>query len=101
MKQRAISFDRTEIVVAFLDGNQYKLLNLEYSDIQRIQFDSIMERKFIFKKIPSEKITITTGKREKPIVYTKKNSGMYWDDYKTGLAKFAKNNHITFSDETD
>ena len=94
-----ITFDKTEIVLGFLAGNKFQVLNLNYSDIQRIQFDQIVERRFL-KRVPSEQISVVTAKRMEPIVYTKLKSEKFWDTYKTGFAKFANNNHITFADNT-
>ena len=97
MAKQQIMFDKTEIVAGFPAGKRYKVLNLSYDDIQRIQFDACEERKLL-KKIPSEKITIITGKHGQPIEYTKTKHSQHWDMYKQKLADFAKRNHITFVD---
>ena len=100
MANRKMNFDKTEIVIGFDGGKRFEIINLPYSDIQRIQFDKVVERK-LFKKVPSEKISIFTGKRAGPIVYTMLDNKQFWDEYKTGLAKFATNNHLTFEDNTE
>lgn len=97
--RRQITFDKTEMVVGFTAGKKYLVLNLSYEDIQRIQFDTVTEMRF-FKKVPSEKITIVTGKREQPIAYTKLKNEKFWDEYLAGFKKFAEGNHITFVDNT-
>lgn len=97
--RRQVNFDKTEIVAGFAAGKKYVVLNLSYEDIQRIQFDEITEMK-LFRRIPSEKITIITSKRGEPIVYTKAKNEKFWDDYRAGFKKFAKSNNITFADNT-
>ena len=99
MARRHILFDKTELVVIFPEGKSYKVLNLQYSDIQRIQIDPLEERKFL-SKVPSEKISIVTGKRREPIVYTKLKEKQYWEEYKEKLAAFAQAHSITFRDNT-
>ena len=100
MAQRRINFDKTEIVAGFLAGKRFKVLNLAYSDIQRIQFDACMERRLLSRK-PSEKITIVTGKSETPIVYSMLENRRFWEEYKAGFEKFADNNHITFKNNLE
>lgn len=95
MARQQIMFDKTEIVAGFPAGKRYQVLNLSYDDIQRIQFDPAEERK-LFKKVPSEKITIITGKHAQPIVYGKLKHAQFWDMYKQKLQEFAERNHITF-----
>lgn len=97
--RRQINFDKTELVLGFAAGKKYQVLNLNYSDIVRIQFDPMSEMRF-FRKLPSEKITVVTGKRAEPIVYTKLKNEKFWDEYKASFTKFANNNHITFTDNT-
>jgi hypothetical protein len=97
--RRQITFDKTELVLGFPAGKKYIVLNVSYEDIQRVQFDPITEMK-LFRRIPSEKITIITSKRAQPIAYTKLKNEKFWDDYRTGFVKFAENNHITFADNT-
>lgn len=95
--KKHIYFDKTEIMMMFLDGNQYQTINLTYDKIIRIQFDKCTEKKF-FRKVPSERIQIVTNCRNKPIEYTKMREKKYFDEYKQGLAKFAKDNRISFID---
>ena len=98
MAARHLVCDKTEIIVSIALKNKYKILNLTYEDVVRIQFDEIAERKMVFQKVPSEKITIVTGKHNAPIVYTKMKEKKFWDEYKKGLEKFATSNNITFVD---
>ena len=95
MSRKHMLFDKTEIVLMFMVGNKFQTANLQYSDIQRIQFDAFQERKFLSKS-PSEKISIVTGKRQEPIVYTMGKEKKYWDEYKEKLKAFAERNTITF-----
>ncbi len=96
MAQKHMFFDKTEIVLSIASKSQYSTMNLTYSDIARISFDPIVERKFIFKKVNSEKITFTTGKSDKPIVFRKSNEKKFWNEYKTKLEKFILDNNISF-----
>lgn len=95
MAKKHILFDKTELVLMFFAGKNFKSLNVGYADIRRIQYDSIMERKFLF-RTASEKITIITSKQPEPIVYTMLKEKAFWDEYKEKLAKFAGDNMITF-----
>lgn len=95
MARAHILFDKTEIVAMYRQGNKLAVVNLKFSDIQRIQFDHFEERALL-RKVESEKISITTSKAAAPIVYTRLKEAAHWDRYKTGLAKFARDNTITF-----
>ena len=95
--ERVINFDKTEIVLIVQGLRKYKVLNLAYSDIQRVQIDPLPSS-HLFKKVDSEKITIITSRYPEPVVYTKRKHRKYWEAYKTGLAKFAASNHITLVD---
>jgi hypothetical protein len=97
MKQRRITCDKTELVLSIELKNRYTFMNLTYADIARIQIDEIIERKFLVWSIPSESITVTTTKQEKPIVYKKKKEKQFWDEYKTDLEKFCKTNNVSFT----
>ena len=87
------------MVCGFAAGKKYRVLNLTYEDVQRIQIDPCKERS-LFKSVESEQITVVTGKNATPIVYKMLKNRQYWDEYKAGFAKFAKNNTITFVDNT-
>ncbi|MGI6040504.1 MAG: hypothetical protein GX257_07105 [Clostridiales bacterium] len=92
--------DKTEIVVTVLMGNQWRNVNITADKIKRIQFDKCKERVFLFKTVDSEKITIEYSPSEIPIVIYKQKEKKFFDDYKTRLEKFAKNNILTFIDNT-
>ena len=100
MAIRHVFFDKTELVLSFPDGKKFKTLNLNYGQITRIQFDKCMEFRF-FRKVPSEKISISTPKRGAPIVYTKLKEKAFFDEYKRDFEAFAKNNRITFQNNLD
>ena len=72
-------------------------MNLNYTEIVRVQIDEIIERKFLVWSIPSESITIKTAKQEKPIIYKKKREKLYWDEYKRDIEKFCKENNVSFT----
>ena len=70
---------------------------LAANEIIRIQFDKCTERVLgIFPK-ESEMISIVSGKLGAPIVYKKGENKKYFEEYKNGLEKFAKDNKITFT----
>ena len=100
MAVRRINCDKTEIIVMVEGRKRVRMLNLTYEQITRIQFDKFEERRFLFFKVPSEKITIVTGKRNEPIVYTKIKEKKYFDQYKEELRKFVKDNSVSFVDNT-
>ena len=92
-------FDKTEMIVSYKDGNAYSTMNLQYSDVINIKIDKCVEGKLFFKK-DSERIDITTRKREQPFTYFKHAESPNFDGYKKELEDFAKNNRITFYDYT-
>ena len=92
-----ILYDKTEIIVVDLSGKRAQAHNLTYDKIVSIQFDNATVSK-LFKKIPSEKITLTIRGKETPIVFFEVDEKKYWDQYKTDLTKFAKDNKISFRD---
>jgi hypothetical protein len=98
--QRHVFFDKTELVLGFPQGKKFVTMNLTYNQITRIQFDKCTEFKF-FRKVPSEKITIVTPKRGEPIVYTKLKEKNFFEEYKAGFEKFARENRITFQNNLD
>ncbi len=100
MAQRHIFCDKTEIVCMVMGKKKMQTFNLPFDSITRIQFDAYEERK-LFKKVPSEKITILSGKRAEPIIYTKLKEKQFFEDYKKELEKFAQDNRITFTNNLE
>lgn len=98
MAPKRIFFDKTEIV--FMVVTQKKVVRKELSakEIVRIQFDECTERRFGIIPQKSEMITVVSGKLGAPIVYKKGQNKKYFDEYKSGLARFAKENNVTFTD---
>ena len=90
-----ILYDKTEIIAVDLSGKRAQALNLTYEKIISIQFDNDTVSK-LFKKVPSEKISITIRGREAPLVYYQVEEKGYWDQYKNDLTKFAKDNRVSF-----
>jgi hypothetical protein len=97
MAYEHIMFDKTEIVLIVMGKKKPQVLNVTYDKIMRIQFDRFMERKF-FKKVPSEKIIIMIRGRDSAVEFTKLKEKKYFEKYKEGLRKFAKDNRLTFMD---
>ncbi len=100
MAQRRVYLDKTSIV--FMVPGKKKVIRRELSsqEIVRIQFDKCTERVLGIFPQKSEMITIVSGKLGNPITYKKGQNKKYFDEYKSGLEKFAKDNHVTFTDNT-
>ncbi len=94
---RRIFFDKTEIVLMVFDKGKMKVLNITYDKIVSIKLEGFMER-ILLRKVPSERIIINISGREKPVIYTKLTEKKYFDEYKSGIVKFASSNNITFYD---
>ncbi len=90
-----ILYDKTEIIVVDTSGKRAVALNLTYDKVVSIQFDNSTVTK-LFKKVPSEKITITVRGRENPVVFYQAEEAQFWDEYKRDLQKFVKDNRISF-----
>lgn len=98
MAKDHLIMDKTEIIATLLLGNRWANVSARADRITRIQFDHITTRKLIFFKVKDEQITITTNPM--PIVFRRSQEKGYFDEYKQRLAKFAKDNNITFADNT-
>ena len=99
MANRHILCDKTELVLTIIGKKRVNILNVPYNQITSISFEPCKEFRF-FRMVPSERIIIRTSKRPEPIVYTKYKEKKFFDEYKQELAEFAKNNRITFYDNT-
>ncbi len=99
MAKEKILFDKTELVCGIVFGSSASVVNLKYSDIISIKFIPTPEKK-LFKTVMSERIEIKCKNQAYPIVYLKSQEKKFWENYKDGLRKFAKDNRITLEDET-
>ncbi len=100
MAKNHLICDKTEIIATVLMGNQYRNVNLTADKIRRIQFDKYEAKAFLRKPTESEKITIESSGAPVPIIFEKSKEKEFFDGYKTQLEKFAKDNHLTFVDNT-
>lgn len=100
MAPKRIFLDKTEIV--FMVPAQKKVVRRELAakDIVRIQFDAKDTKLLGIIPQKDETITVVSGKLGTPIVYKKSQNKKYFDEYKSGLARFAKENNVTFTDNT-
>lgn len=98
MAKEHILFDKTELMAVVHAGNNFRIINLKYSDILTITFKPC-EKKGLFKSTPSEAIELKVKNQDRPLVYYKYEESKFWDGYKSGLTKFAKDNRITLVDE--
>ena len=97
MANKRVLCDKTEVVLTVLGKNKAQIINLTYDQIVSIRFEPCREFRF-FRRVPSERIVITTSKGEQPIIYTKVKEKKFFDEYKKDLKEFAENNRITFYD---
>lgn len=98
-KQPNILFDKTELVLRIL-GDHPRSMNVTYDKIMSIVIEPCEEKK-LFKKVPSEEIIIKLRMDpENPIRFVKSIENDFFDGYKTSLAKFAKDNKLSFVDST-
>jgi len=100
MATKWVLVDKAELVLLVPTKNKVLNYNLTASTIVRIQFDKCTERMFGIIPKESEKITIVTPKSGAPIEYYKSKNKQYFESYKADLEKFAKDNRITFTDNT-
>lgn len=100
MAKNHLICDKTEIIVTVLMGNQYRNVNLTADKIRRIQYDKHMVKSFLSKPKESEKITIEASGAPGPIVLLEHKEKQFFAGYKIQLEKFAKDNHLTFVDNT-
>jgi len=100
MAKNHLLCDKTEIIVTVLMGNQWRNINITADKIKRIQFDKCKEKVSLFKMGDSERISIETSFSPMPIMIFKQKEKQFFDSYKEQLEKFAKNNRLTFVDNT-
>ena len=100
MANRMIYVDKTEIVFLVLTKKKFLNHNLTAKDIIRIQFDKTTSKLLGFIKSEDETITVASSKLSAPIVYKRSENKKHFDDYKRELEKFAKENYVTFTDNT-
>lgn len=93
MAKEHIIFDKTELVVAILGGKEAHMENVKYSDIINITFKPGTKGLFGSGEI----IEIKT--RKQVITFEEKKEKKFWEGYKAGLRKFAKDNRITLHEE--
>lgn len=104
MASPKIMFDKTEIVAKAIVVNETnkkkaKLLRLSADSFSKISFVPCKARK-LFKKVDSEKIVLTLRGYARPVEYSKKTNAAFYDSYKDGFAKFAKDNNVMLDDQT-
>ncbi len=97
MARKHIFCEKTELVLIIIAGNGAFPMNLTYDQIVRIQFEPCTERKFLFFKVPSQKIVIVTRKNERPVEYFYSKEKQFFEEYKMELEKFARNNRVSFT----
>lgn len=99
MANRKIVCDKMEIILVDQRKND-QAHTLTYDQIMRIQITTCNGLSW-FRKIPSEKIEVYARKFAEPFVFLKSKNKQFYEEYKIGLEKFAKDNRIPFKDLTD
>lgn len=100
MANKLIIFDKSEVLLIVPTRNNYVTHNLVSSNILRIQFDKITERRFGIIPKESEKISIVTAKDPEGFVYTKGKNKKFFDEYKAEFTEYAKTYNIRLIDNT-
>ncbi len=103
-----ILFDKTEIIVQ-IAAKQAMSIPMRAEDIMSIAFHPTKEKTGFLgtKTVESEVVLIKPKKMPFPMAVTKlmiednKKTKTTWEDIKTGMEKFAKDNKISLSHETD
>ena len=101
MAKRRVFFDKTEVVVLVPGSKGFKNVNLIRNDIRSVVIEPCDEP--ILGLIPreSEQLRISTSKFEEPFVFPKIENKAYYEEYKEGFLKFAKENYIPVEDTTN
>ena len=99
-----VLFDKTEIIIQ-MSAKQAMSIPIRAEDVVSISFHPFQEKK-LFKTIESEVILIKPKKFPMPMVISKlmietNKKASSWDSIKAGMEKFAKDNKISMSHESD
>ena len=100
MASRRIYVDKTEIVFMVPAKKKMARYCLSAKEISRIQFDKKESKLLGFIKTVTESISVASGKLGEPIVYKKSQNKKFFEEYKRDLEKFAKDNSVTFADNS-
>lgn len=98
-KLDTVTFDRTELVIEHETKNRYETLNISYNQIIRIDFEKYVYKR-LFKKEESERIILLIRGREEPLILTKRMCGQNFNEIKSGMKAFAKENKLTMFDKS-
>lgn len=97
-KYGKILFDKTEIVINYYNGKNREDLNLPYNQITSFSIDKCKVKKF-FKEIETERVGVTARPLGNTTIYYYANKeGEFFEGYKEGIRKFAKENGISLFD---
>ena len=101
-----ILFDKTELVLQ-IAAKQAMSMNIRAEDIMSITFQPTKEKTFFgLKEVDSEVILIKPKRAPMSMAITKgmieaNKKASSWDSIKTSMEKFAKDNKISSTHETD
>jgi len=103
MAEQKIFFRKDGITVIFDEGvgtDRIKTLDLTARDIQQITIEPCCQTR-LFNKMNSERIKIKTGRTVHPIIYYREEEKDFFFEYKLGLRRFARDNHLKIDDRVD
>ncbi len=105
MAKRKIAFDQTEVIMAVIMKLEFgkekpKIIHATYDEFLKISILPCEERK-LFKAVPSEKISVKLKKYKDSFEFTKMTNKDFYEEYKQGFIKFAKDNRIELINEVD
>lgn len=93
--KRTLSVDKTEIILIDLHTKRGQM-NITQDQVAGIVLESVEVRK-LFSKVKSEKITINIRKVHPAPFILQSECGEYWNEYRTALENFCKENRLPFT----
>jgi|GEM_PF-791070 len=88
--------DKTEIIVSILMGNNWRNIPITADKVKRIAITPFKVKKMFGKK-DSEAILIEVSSAPFPVMLVREKEKEHFDSYVEQLEKWAKNNHITWT----
>lgn len=98
--RRRVYFDKSEVVLIVPGKKGTSSFNVTSSTMNRIEFSKCKEFSFGFIPKESEQITIVASNLPGGVTYKKGENKAFFEEYKEGFRKFAKDNRIPLEDKT-
>lgn len=93
--KRVLSVDKTEIIYIDLHTKRGQM-NITQDQVAGITLEKAEVRK-LFKKLTCEKLTINIRKIHPAPYLLQSECGEHWEEYKTALEAFCKENRLSFT----